>query len=790
MTRLNVGVIMRLLIDNFDGNGPRDYTTAIEPGARLVITRKLNQPTKLVVTLVTNGAGFVVPANGGRITLVMQSGAFLFTGYLTASPELEYLGWGTYGAAYRVHVAASSDEVLLDDKRLPVCAPFVGRSAGSALQQLTQDILPGAFDLLGAQNVDTVVEYASDPQKTWSVQATEIATEARAAYQLMNGALSLASVGATVHTLNESDATFALEGLTIVPAGSLINDVTVVGDEEPQAYVTDYFIGDGLTLRFYLSQTPFTKTSTTVFDEEYTGTQLDPTRWSVTDPSSAVSVINGNLQISGGTGSDGGTLVEFVEQIEMGGAVVMKHGDAAFNAPSSAVIGGLYTGVISIGGCLAGFQVAPNGTQNNIQALVNGAAAGTPLTTIAGHHYVMTTRLYSQEVYRLQQIFHSSAHPAGAGYGGGAIVANVRLVLEIHDIDPSNPSSQVAPSTVLYDGEIADAPGFCTYALINAANLQCAIAFTELIDAIDTEVRSALPGATFSTLLVGPLSEGAECNTTSTELEFFSAYVPAANQQIEVHYRGRGRAIARITNPASIAAQQRGVDTGVHGVVRRVKLPPARTAADCENAALAILDDSVNPAWSGQYETWSDFLPGNASDVLPGDAMNVNVPSRSAAFTAIVREVQITVEDLGGEHSRYLIQFATDAVKPLAFEFETSSLTALPDVNSYANTQVGSIYIADLTAAQITQVTSTTVTIDTGVAAPSGGGFEVRWSDEGWGMGNSRNLLGRFTTQTFTLPRLARTVDFFVQQFDASNPPRYSRFSAALHLDFPLTATM
>jgi hypothetical protein len=213
-------------------------------------------------------------------------------------------------------------------------------------------------------------------------------------------------------------------------------------------------------------------------------------------------------------------------------------------------------------------------------------------------------------------------------------------------------------------------------------------------------------------------------------------------------------------------------------------------AADCENAALAILDDAVNPAWSGQYETWSDFLPGSVGDMLPGDAMSINVPSRGVSFEAIVREVQITVEDLAGEHSRYVIQFAMDAAKPLAFEFETSSLTALPQVTSYANTQVGDIYIADLTAAQITQVTSTTVTIDAGVSAPSGGGFELRWSDEGWGVGNNRNLLGRFTSQTFTLPRLARTVDFFVQQYDAANPPRYSRYSAALHLDYPLGETM
>jgi len=62
---------------------------------------------------------------------------------------------------------------------------------------------------------------------------------------------------------------------------------------------------------------------------------------------------------------------------------------------------------------------------------------------------------------------------------------------------------------------------------------------------------------------------------------------------------------------------------------------------------------------------------------------------------------------------------------------------------------------------------------------------EVRWSDAGWGPYNDQNLAGRFTTQTFTLPRLAKVQDYFLRQFDASTPPKYSRFSAALHIDHP-----
>jgi hypothetical protein len=62
---------------------------------------------------------------------------------------------------------------------------------------------------------------------------------------------------------------------------------------------------------------------------------------------------------------------------------------------------------------------------------------------------------------------------------------------------------------------------------------------------------------------------------------------------------------------------------------------------------------------------------------------------------------------------------------------------------------------------------------------------ECRWSDTGWGPFNDENLAGRFTTQAFTLPRLARVQDYFLRQCDASTPPRYSRHSSALHIDFP-----
>ncbi len=376
------------------------------------------------------------------------------------APGFEYLGWGERGAIYRYNLAAVGDEALLDRKRLSARPPFVDRGAGNALRQLTENLLPGVFDENAVQDADVLAWYASDPQKTWSQHAAEIALQARARYRAMNGALDFASVGATAYALDEAASDFSPDGLQLQSVGGLLNDVTIVGRLEPQDYVKDYFVGDGFSLRFYMSQIPFTRRSRTVLDEEYKDTALDPTRWSEIDPSSAVSVSGGKLQIAGGTGVDGQTAVVFGEKIELGGAFVLQHGDVLFSAASDGMLGGLYAGSISAAGCLAGFRITPNGAQSKVQATVSGSLTGAVITTTAGHHYVFSTRLYTAQIYRKQQTFHSAEHPAGSGRGGGTIAADVRVVLEVHDIDPANPGSMVAPSTVLYDGVIADAPDF------------------------------------------------------------------------------------------------------------------------------------------------------------------------------------------------------------------------------------------------------------------------------------------------------------------------------------------
>ncbi len=168
--------------------------------------------------------------------------------------------------------------------------------------------------------------------------------------------------------------------------------------------------------------------------------------------------------------------------------------------------------------------------------------------------------------------------------------------------------------------------------------------------------------------------------------------------------------------------------------------------------------------------------------------MAVNVPSQNAVFGAIVRGVRLDVVDPTGDRAMYSIEFANELAAPMALQEQFgTTIVPLQDIPAQlSTTQVGGYYLAALTNAQVSDVSSTTVQVDAGMSPGSGFGIEVRASDRNWGGTSDRNLLGRFNTRTFSLPRLGRTQNYFLRLYDNSSPARYSRYAAALHVDYPL----
>ena len=771
---------MKLLIDNNDGLGQQDYSAYLDAENLPKIKRELNRAAKMQVGLASGDATFRVPASGARVVLQRDDGYKLFTGYLTIAPQLGYLGAAQAGRVWRYALTATDDSWLLDHNAPTARTPFVYRMVGDALRTITNDVLPGVLDVTGVQDLGYVNQYVASSQKSWSEHAQALATMERACYRVSDGELIFQPVGQQSFSVSESDAKFSPDGLTVVQPDCLNNDATIVGELEPTAYVRDYFIGDGTTLGFYLSRSPFARATVTVFEEDYAGPGLSLTLWYVTDPNSKVGVASGQLQINGGPATVG-----LVEQIELAGGLRIQHGQVTFSAASTGTLGGIYNGSIADANCVAGFSVTSNGSNCNITALINGAGAGAALATQPGHQYELVTQLFANEAHRVRQTYCSSVHGGGDGRGGDTIAAAMRVVLSVHDVDPNNPGTMAAAATVLYDGVLGSAPAFASYAVVNGPGLFVQVVYTRLQQMVNAEVRSMIPGQAFRTRLTGALGDGGECYiSTAGELHFYAPYPPQANEQIVVSYRASARAIARVQDANSIASHSVGADHGRRSWVRHMAVPPAPTSIDCENAALALLDDTVQPAWAGEYRTISDCLPAN--DVLPGDAVQVIAPSRQANFGAIVREVDVQVTSAAWDRSEYAIKFANDAAELLSCKFAKATLPDPLPVPFTTNGPSSALFIADLTAVQVTNVIATQVTVDTGTAPPTGGGFEVRSSDGGWGPTNDGNLVGRYTTETIVLPRLSRSQDYLVRQYDGSSPAKYSRQSALVHVDYPL----
>ena len=797
---------MNLLIDNNDGLGPQDYTSSIDTDHLPKITRKLNAPATMITTLVSADPNFNPPVNAARITLQRSDGSTLFTGYIVEPPEMQYLGYGQ-SPAWRYTLAATDDSCLLDHNELPSRTTFASRTAGEALSTLANDVFPGGLDESGVQDVTPVNGFVIVPQKGWTPHAQELSLMTRSVYRAHDGKLDFQPVGQTCFTITEQDPNFDPTGLTLLQPNKLLNDVIIVGEVEPLTYVRDYFLGNGTTLEFYLSETPFgnsvVSTSAypypepdppamlasvtddvsrvfTVFSDDYSEAQLSPALWSVSDPNGAVSLSAGQLQVNGGPST-----VSFVEQVELAGGWLMQHGMVVFSAASTAILGGLYSGSPATANCIAGFQISPNCGNSNLQALINGSATGAVLTTTPGHQYSFVTELICPEAQRVHQTFLSSLHPAGDGYGGDSIAAAVRVVLTVHDVDPNNPGTLAAVATVLYDDLLTSTPAFATYAPINSTSLFAGVSYTALERMVNAEIRSMIPGGQFRTRLAGAFAAGGECYITSSgELCFYAPYPPQQNEQIVVSYRTSGRAQARVEDPVSIAEHTQGSDQGRRLCVRRLHLPLALSDIDCENAACALLDDTVQQAWQGAYKIVSDFLP--VEDVIPGNAIQISAPSRGADFTAIVRDVDVQVISLADDRSQYDLKFANDAATPFAFKLESITVPEMLATIYQTGTPSSSLYLDPLTAAQVTNVIATEITVDCGLAPPSGGGIEARRSDGGWGASDSGNLAGRFTAETFTLPRLERVQNYYLRQYDGSSPAKYSRYSVLLHVDYPL----
>lgn len=772
---------MKLTIDNLDGNGAIDYSASLAAKQPLKITRRLNEPSLCSFTLVLAGTTLSTPLRNGRVIVTDISANTLFTGYVAAEPASELAGAGTEGQIYLLQLSAVSDEILLSRLSVPQTRGTAGQTVTQLVQDLTNRVNPSALTVSSPPLKIQVGHFLPDPGATWSQNAGELAAIARTAYYVQAGTMSLSPIGTVTHTLSEADGTLQVQALSISMAKALANDVTVCGEEEPAAYVTEIFQGDGTTVLFDLTRLPYFPESShsKPLTDLFQGPSINPVLWGLIDPGSHLSITSSGLTCNGGTGNDGETVIAAIDPLEIGGALVIEASGVLFGAQAAGILCGLYFGPVSQVNCFAGFLVTQSNGATVVTPLIQGSVAGASFSPVAGHLYTLRIRTFSIEVQRVLASYYATGDNGSVSFGGGAVAASANLVFEIQDTT----DGVAGAVTVLYDGSVSNAPTTCTFAPIDSTNLVGSIASITVTEEGAVWVTGQIPGSAPGTLRLGTTAQGAQCRVERAgKLRFYAASVPAVNTTITVTYRTSRRSVARIASAASIAAEAKGQMPGTSVWAGSVTSPPTRSSADCENAAFALLASSTSraAAFSGRYSSPNLQL---TQDVWPGDVLAVSAASAGLTANLVVREVQIEVPAAAPDITKYTIAFANDWADALSMKL---SKTVPKDAWIPQQPMTAVTALPSLAELSVTSVTASAIQVAAGVSPPSGGGFEVRRRDWAFHPGTDSDLVLRSPVPNFTIPREAPIEQYFIRQYDGASPPHYSRFSSAVFVTVPM----
>ncbi|MGD0830912.1 MAG: hypothetical protein ABR907_08220, partial [Terracidiphilus sp.] len=415
-----------------------DYTAALDAVRPLTIERKLNEPSLclLWVSLPTNGS-LTMPLRNQSLAVTGDDGTCYFTGYIAVSPLQEYAGLAIEGPRYRIAIQALSDELLLDQLLMPPSKGATGETVGALMTTLVTRTGITRLSTLGVSLSVPVSNFVPDPGASWSKSAGCVASMARAAYRAINGELSVCPVQSVVHPLNETDGSLNLASLSFSASvkRALANDVTVCGEHEPVTYVTEYFLGDGLTTQFYLAAEPFFPASSQsiIISELFNEAQINQSVWAVRGSTGYLSLNSGGLKMDGGNGIDGETLLSWLDPVEMGGTLLLEAAGVTLSPGSTGVVSGFFVGANTQASCIVGFKAtAQQGTGTvTLQPLIQGSPIGTAYAINSASQYTLRIRVHCQENQRGLQFYRSFGDNGPIICGGGLNTVSGSVQMEI-----------------------------------------------------------------------------------------------------------------------------------------------------------------------------------------------------------------------------------------------------------------------------------------------------------------------------------------------------------------------
>jgi hypothetical protein len=625
--------------------GNADYVKYLfQDGSKLTKTDTKDQPALLDFALVPWDGSFVKLTRGAYIELSTSTYPNWFTGFVTNSPDLQYLGSRAgvpvWGYVYR----ATSDEYILSLNPLGIVPTFFNKPMGQILKLLAERCSPGVFNVTNIQDGPLVAQYTPDPQKKFGDVAREFCESASFVFYGNDKNLYFKpqdDASLTPVVVDGNDTNFTPSNLKIKASTQpIINDCTVLGDVEPQTYVHEYFAGNGVDGSFPLVSSVFGVDSSVLVDEMFESSSIDGSKWAVYDTAAQfLQVSNGYLNSLGGTGTDTYDVrLQSASPLPMDGRLRFMHGEWDFLTGSGpGVIGSCWTALPTSGltGCLYGLRFDSDTLQPIVQGTIDSSQTVNIDTT---KRYVIRTLVEFTKTHRRTQSFGYRSRTGSVGTFGGTAVADSSVWSTlITEIDPSN-------------GEITNQWTFNSTASLSSSDL-----YAVYIPLASDDLEATVTGITVSTPINATLEWSRNVDFQNWNFDTWSdTTTPAswdaavgAHQESTVVYSGTS---CRLTPAGGVApyVEQDASARIEAGVAYNVALKLRKTVGmTTGNVVVSLIGTGVSESFStacsglstSGFELKSGVLTAGLSSV-PGDLV------LKVSVTGGVDGASVYVEDL------------------------------------------------------------------------------------------------------------------------------------------------
>lgn len=565
---------------------------------------RVNEPMLLDLALAPIDGSFVKLTRGNYLIFTCQTyPLYWFTGYVTNDPQLEYLGTdGSHNPVFGYRYQITDDTYVLNLQSLGVIPPFVNTSCAAIIKALVDMLDPaGQFGYSTFQPGASIARYVVDPTKKFSDVVKELADMSNYRFRVLNRNITFEPKDrlSSALIIDGHSKHFTPSQLTIQPTVELlVNDVVVVGNIEPQVYMTEYYIGDSATALFSTVASPYGVDSAILLDDDFSGSSIDTTNnWNVFDsPTNYIQVSNGFLNVLGGSNTNTfDVYLQSINLVPVEGQLRLTHGEYDFVNSASAgvngVICGLWTGAPNryYTGCIYGVQVSKSGTTTTLNPIVNGVVDTTQSVTINfAERYVLRTLLSTPTTVRFNNMYtYITSGGIVSSVGGTASSAAVAFKTWIYQL---NPSTGALDATFEWNNSVSTLPASSAYAYytpIASNDLHCTFTGVTINTPLLAKLQIKYKGTTFAantpyqlnawvrpSVANGLIYKVTTSGTTSTEPVWatsvgaattsggvtFTAFLDAYNTQLigpnEIDATDGTSPIATITDSAQGVVQQ------------------------------------------------------------------------------------------------------------------------------------------------------------------------------------------------------------------------------------------